>query len=448
MITVVGIGADGWPGLTEDARTAIHNAQVLLGSTRQLALLPTHDSSDVVQVAWPSPLSEALPRLLKEHTGKRICVLASGDPTYHGIGTTLVRLLGPDAVHVIPHPSSVSLACARLGWPQDQIQVVSLVKNPVEHLHPHLAPDRRILVLSRNAQTPAEVAHLLTARGYGASQLTILEQLAAPTERIRTTPATNWPTPNSSTPSAPVSATPDSAARSVPVSASADSATPSAPDPTAGDRTALPAGWSGPVDPLNVIAIHTPADAPVLSTSPGLPDDTYESDGQLTKREVRAVTLSRLAPVPGQLLWDIGGGAGSIAIEWSRHHPSCRAIAIERDPARADRLARNATNLGVPVSIVQGPAPDALANLEPPHAIFIGGGATAPGMIEACWTALRPGGRLVTNGVTLETDALITQWHKQYGGDLIRLEVHRAAPLGTMTAWRPSLPVTIWNVTK
>ncbi|GAA2827318.1 precorrin-6y C5,15-methyltransferase (decarboxylating) subunit CbiE [Kribbella solani] len=419
QITVVGVGANGWPGLTPEAQTAIHKAEVLMGSTRQLALIPTA----AVRVAWPSPLSEALPRLLKEYSGKQICVLASGDPTYHGIGTTLVRLLGPDAVHVIPHPSSVSLACARLGWPQDQIQVVSLVKNPVEHLHPHLTPDRRLLVLSRNAQTPAEVAHLLTARGYGASQLTILEQLAAPTERIRTTPATNWPTTLAGL--------------------SADRATPATPA-----TSALPLGWSDPIDPLNVIAIHTPADAPVLSTSPGLPDDVYENDGQLTKREVRAVTLSRLAPVPGQLLWDIGGGAGSIAIEWSRHHPSCRAIAIERDPARADRLARNATNLGVPVTTVAGAAPTALADLEPPHAIFIGGGAIAAGMIEACWTALRPGGRLVTNSVTLETDALITQWHTRYGGDLIRLEVHRAAPLGTMTAWRPSLPVTIWSVTK
>ncbi|HZX04044.1 precorrin-6y C5,15-methyltransferase (decarboxylating) subunit CbiE [Kribbella sp.] len=392
-ITVVGIGPDGWAGLTSPAQAALLQAEVLLGSPRQLALTPS--SLDAVRVPWPSPLSEALPRLLEEHHGRRICVLASGDPTFHGIGTTLVRLLG--AVHVIPHPSSVSLACARLGWPQDQVQVVSAVTNPVDRLHPHLQPDRRILVLSRTAQTPAEVAQLLVARGYGKSAFTVLEQLDGPAERVRTTTASDW---------------------------------------------------SHEVDPLNVIAIHCPPDAPVLSTVPGLPDDAYEHDGQLTKREVRAVSLSRLAPVPGQLLWDIGGGAGSIAIEWSRHHHTNRAIAIERDPTRADRLERNATALGAAVTVVQGAAPAALEGLEVPDAIFIGGGATAPGLFDACWNALRPGGRLVANGVTLETEALIIQWYKTYGGDLVRLDVQRASPIGTMTGWRPAMPVTIWSVVK
>ncbi|MGW7683871.1 precorrin-6y C5,15-methyltransferase (decarboxylating) subunit CbiE [Kribbella sp. NPDC054772] len=398
-ITVVGIGADGWAGLADAARIAVQTAEVLLGSTRQLALLPTPvaDGREPKRLAWPSPLSDALPRLLEEHRDRRICVLASGDPTFHGIGTTLVRLLGADAVRVIPHPSSVSLACARLGWAQDQVQVVSLVSNPVERLHPHLQPGRRLLVLSRGAQTPADVAQLLVARGYGASEFTVLEQLSGPTQRIRSTAA---------------------------------------------------ADWSDDVDPLNVIGIQCAPDAPVVSTVPGLPDDAYENDGQLTKREVRAVTLSRLAPVPGQLLWDIGGGAGSIAIEWSRHHPACRAIAVERDPGRAERLDRNAANLGVPVTTIVGPAPAALAGLESPDAIFIGGGATAAGMFDACWSALRPGGRLVANGVTLETEALIAQWYKAVGGDLVRLEVQRASAVGTMTGWRPAMPVTIWSVTK
>ena len=190
------------------------------------------------------------------------------------------------------------------------------------------------------------------------------------------------------------------------------------------------------------------ASAPLLPTVPGLPDDAYESDGQLTKREVRAVTLSRLAPVPGQLLWDVGGGAGSIAIEWARHHPTCRAIAIERDPDRANRLERNASTLGVTVRTVLGKAPDALEGLETPDAIFVGGGATAPGMVDTCWKALSPGGRLVLNGVTVETEALIAQWYGALGGDLIRLEVQRASPVGTMTGWRPAMPVTIWSVTK
>ncbi|MEI8412471.1 MULTISPECIES: precorrin-6y C5,15-methyltransferase (decarboxylating) subunit CbiE [unclassified Kribbella] len=392
-VSVVGIGADGWEGLSPAARTAVESAEVLLGSTRQLALVPTDQAE---RIAWPSPLSEALPGLLNEHRGRRVCVLASGDPTFHGIGTTLTRLLGADAVRVIPHPSSVSLACARLGWPQDQVQVVSLVGNPVELVHPHVQPGRRLLVLSWGAHTPAEVAGLLVARGYGSSSVTVLEQLGGPSERV---------------------------------------------------RTASAAEWSGEVDALNVIGVLCEG-APVLSTVPGLPDDAYENDGQLTKREVRAVTLSRLAPVPGQLLWDVGGGAGSIAIEWSRHHPTCRAVAIERDPDRAKRLERNASALGASVNVVLGKAPDALDGLETPDAVFIGGGATAAGMVEACWNALAPGGRLVLNGVTLETEALIARWYGELGGDLIRLDVQRASAVGTMTGWRPAMPVTIWSVTK
>jgi precorrin-6Y C5,15-methyltransferase (decarboxylating) len=395
-VIVVGIGADGWEGLSPAARSAVQSAEVLLGSTRQLALVPADHAE---RIAWPSPLSEALPDLLNEHRGRRVCVLASGDPMFHGIGTTLTRLLGVDAVRVIPHPSSVSLACARLGWPQDQVQVVSLVGHPVELVHPHVQPGRRLVVLSWGAHTPAEVAGLLVARGYGSSSVTVLEQLGGPSERV---------------------------------------------------RAASAAEWSGDVDPLNVIGVLCRADedAVLLPTVPGLPDDAYENDGQLTKREVRAVTLSRLAPVPGQLLWDVGGGAGSIAIEWSRHHPTCRAIAIERDPDRAKRLERNASALGASVNVLLGKAPDALDGLETPDAIFIGGGATAAGMVEACWNALAPGGRLVLNGVTLETEALIARWYGELGGDLIRLDVQRASPVGTMTGWRPAMPVTIWSVTK
>jgi precorrin-6Y C5,15-methyltransferase (decarboxylating) len=395
-LTVVGIGADGWDGLSPVARGVVESAEVLMGSARQLALVP---SGSAERVAWPSPLSEALPGLLEQHRGRRVCVLASGDPTFHGIGTTLTRLLGADAVRVIPHPSSVSLACARLGWPQDQVQVISLVGHPVERVHPHVQPGRRLVILSWGAQTPAEVAKLLTERGYGSSELTVLEQLDGPSERV---------------------------------------------------RTARAAEWSHEVDALNVVGVLCRAGegAPLLPTVPGLPDDAYESDGQLTKREVRAVTLSRLAPVPGQLLWDVGGGAGSIAIEWARHHPTCRAIAIERDPDRAKRLERNATALGVSVAIVHGKAPAALEGLEAPDAVFVGGGATAPGMIEACWNALAPRGRLVVNGVTLETEALIARWYGELGGDLIRLDVQRASPVGTMTGWRPAMPVTIWSITK
>ncbi|TDD60561.1 precorrin-6y C5,15-methyltransferase (decarboxylating) subunit CbiE [Kribbella antibiotica] len=406
-VVVVGIGADGYDGLAPAAREAIAAADVLMGSTRQLGLVPAGTAE---RRAWPSPLSEALPGLLAEYRGRRVCVLASGDPTFHGIGTTLVRLLGASAVRVIPHPSSVSLACARLGWAQEQVQVVSLVGRPTSLVHPHVQPGSRFLVLSWGARTPGEVADLLVARGYGASEFIVLEQLGGPAERVTRTTA---------------------------------------------------AEWTGEVDPLNVIAVRC-ADGPVLSTAPGLPDAAYESDGQLTKREVRAVTLSRLAPVPGQLLWDIGGGAGSIGIEWSRHHPTCRAIAIERDEERVRRLERNVAALGANVTVVHGAAPEVLESFKPqtqespglpgwadePDAIFIGGGATAEGMVEACWAALRPGGRLVMNGVTLETEVLIARWYQELGGDLVRMDVQRASAVGGMTGWRPAMPVTIWSVTK
>jgi precorrin-6Y C5,15-methyltransferase (decarboxylating) len=417
-LTVIGVGADGWPGLSPTAQQAITTAEVLLGSTRQLALIPTPsadpstttpsgdplttarpEGGGQVRVAWSSPLSESLTGLLAAHRGRRICVLASGDPTFHGIGTTLTRMLGAEAVRVIPHPSSVSLACARLGWPQDQVQVVSLVGHPLELVQPHVQPGRRLVILSWGAQTPVEVAELLVARGYGGSAFTVLEQLGSADERVRSTRADEW---------------------------------------------------SGEVDALNVIGVLCRPDdgATLLSTAPGLPDSAYESDGQLTKREVRAVTLSRLAPVPGQLLWDVGGGAGSIAIEWLRHHPSCRAVAIEQDPDRAKRLDRNAATLGVAARTVVGAAPAALEGLESPDAVFVGGGATVPGVIETCWEALRPGGRLVVNGVTLETEALIARWYAELGGDLVRLAVQRASAVGTMTGWRPAMPVTIWSITK
>lgn len=395
-LVVVGIGADGWDGLAPVARGAIEAADVLMGSTRQLMLIPDGTAE---QVAWPSPLSEALPRLLAANDGRRICVLASGDPTFHGIGTTLIRMLGAEAVRIIPHPSSVSLACARLGWPQDQVEVVSLVGHPLELVHPQIQPGRRLVVLSWGSHTPGEVAAVLVARGYGASEFTVLERLGSADERVRTTRADEW---------------------------------------------------DGEVAALNVIGVlcHADPGTPLLPTSPGLPDSAYESDGQLTKREVRAVTLSRLAPVPGQLLWDVGGGAGSIAIEWLRHHPTCRAVAIERDPDRAKRLDRNAAALGVRVRTVVGAAPGVLEQLEAPDAVFVGGGATAAGLIETCWQALKPGGRLVVNGVTLETEALIAKWYAELGGDLVRLSVQRASPVGGMTGWRPAMPVTIWSVVR
>ncbi|MGS2642237.1 precorrin-6y C5,15-methyltransferase (decarboxylating) subunit CbiE [Streptosporangium sp. LJ11] len=402
VVTVVGIGDDGWAGLSEAARRELRAAEVLMGGARQLGLVPeTGAEPGAERVVWPSPLLPALPALIASHRGRRVCVLASGDPMFHGIGTTLVRLLGADRVRVLPHPSSVSLACARLGWAADRVEVVSLVARPAEVLHPVVHDGRRVLVLSADGRTPARVAGLLAARGYGASPMTVLERLGGAGERAVSGTAATW---------------------------------------------SLPATHD-----LNVVAVECRADAGTvpLPRLPGLPDEAFEHDGQLTKSEVRAVTLSRLAPVPGQLLWDVGAGAGSIGIEWMRAHPDNRAVAVESHPGRAAAVARNAAALGVPgLGVVTGAAPAALAGLEPPDAVFVGGGVTVPGMVETCWEALRPGGRLVANAVTVESEAVLAHWHGRLGGGMVRLAVSRAAPVGGFTGWRPMMPVTIWTAVK
>ncbi|MEU6964605.1 precorrin-6y C5,15-methyltransferase (decarboxylating) subunit CbiE [Streptomyces chrestomyceticus] len=411
-VTVVGIGADGWDGLPAASREALRGAGALVGGARQLDLLPAECAG--ARIAWPSPLRPAVPGLLAAHAGREVCVLASGDPMFYGIGRTLTEVLAEAGVappRVLPHPSSVSYACARLGWPVEDTEVVTLVGRPLAGLAAALHDGRRLLVLSAGAETPAQVAGLLRERGFGPTRMRVLEQLGGPRERQTEGTAAAWPAP-------PV----------------ADGTDP---------RHAI--------DPLNVVALDC-ARAPEalrLSAAPGLPDDAYEHDGQLTKRHVRAATLAALAPAPGELLWDIGGGSGSIGIEWMRTHRTCRAVAVERDAVRAGRITRNADALGVPaLRVVTGPAPEALAGLPAPHAVFIGGGLTAPGLLEACWAALPPGGRLVANTVTLESEALLAEWYRRHGGDLVRLAVAHAVPVGGFTGWRQAMPVTQWSVTK
>ncbi|MEU9980510.1 precorrin-6y C5,15-methyltransferase (decarboxylating) subunit CbiE [Streptomyces sp. NPDC050856] len=400
-VTVVGIGADGWAGLAETSRAALRAAHVVIGGDRQLALLPAECRAE--RVAWPSPLRPAVPRLLAEHTGggRRVAVLASGDPMFYGIGRALAETAGPERLRVLPHPSSVSYACARLGWPLEDTGTVTLVGRPLASLAAELHDGRRLLVLSAGAATPGEVAALLRERGFGPSRLDVLEQLGSDRERRLEGTARDWPHP--------------------------------------------------PGDPLNVVAVRCAREpgAPRLGAVPGLPDEAYESDGQLTKRHVRAATLAALAPAPGELLWDIGGGSGSIGIEWMRAHRSCRAVSVERDPARAARIVRNAEALGVPgLRVVTAAAPAGLAGLERPDAVFIGGGLTAPGLLDACWDALAPGGRLVANTVTLESEALLADRYRRHGGDLVRLAVAHAVPVGGFTGWRQAMPVTQWSVTK
>ncbi|MEU9643175.1 precorrin-6y C5,15-methyltransferase (decarboxylating) subunit CbiE [Streptomyces sp. NPDC048188] len=400
-VTVVGIGADGWDGLPDTARRALLDAEAVVGGPRQLALLPPECAAE--RVPWPSPLRPALPGLLAGHADRRLAVLASGDPMFHGIGRALTEVLGPGAVHVLPHPSSVSHACARLGWPVEDVRVVSLVGRPAARLAAALHHGRRLLVLSADAGTPAEVAALLRDRGFGPSRMRVLEQLGGPRER------------------------------------------------TTGAVTADAWPPHAPGDPLNVVAVECrrAPGALRLGAVPGLPDEAYEHDGQLTKRHVRAATLGALAPAPGELLWDIGGGSGSIAVEWMRAHPSCRAVTVERDPVRAERIVRNADRLGVPgLRVVTGAAPGALAGLDRPDAVFVGGGLTAPGLLGACWEALPGGGRLVANTVTLESEALLAEARTRHGGELVRLAVAHAVPVGGFTGWRQAMPVTQWAVTK
>ncbi|MFB6438264.1 precorrin-6y C5,15-methyltransferase (decarboxylating) subunit CbiE [Streptomyces sp. NPDC056411] len=402
-LTVVGIGAEGWAGLPDASRQALHDAEVLIGGARQLALLPAACPGE--RVPWPSPLRPAVAGLLAAHAGRRVAVLASGDPMFHGIGRTLTEVLAETGAttvpRVLPHPSSASHACARLGWPVEDTEVITVVGRPVESVARALYDGRRLLVLSAGAGTPAEVAALLRAHGFGPTRIRVLEQLGGPGERITEGAADGWDLP--------------------------------------------------PGDPLNVLALdcaRAPG-TPALGTVPGLPDSAYEHDGQLTKRQVRAATLAALAPAPGELLWDIGGGSGSIAVEWLRAHRSCRAVSVERDAVRAERIGRNARTLGVPaLRVVHGAAPAALADLPTPDAVFIGGGLTAPGLLDACWAALPPGGRLVANTVTLESEALLADRYRRHGGDLVRLAVSHAVPVGGFTGWRQAMPVTQWAAVK
>ncbi|WP_250038418.1 precorrin-6y C5,15-methyltransferase (decarboxylating) subunit CbiE [Paractinoplanes maris] len=396
LVTVVGIGAGGWSSLAGTSRSALSSARVIMGSDRQLALLPA--SIEAQRVPLPSPLLPALGALLEQYAGAGLAVLASGDPMFHGIGATLVRLVGPDRVRVEPHPSSAALAAARLGWPLASTEVLSLVTADPATVRRALNPGRRVLVLARDASTPATVAALVTEAGYGSAVITVLEQLGGPAERIHSGEAASWDSP--------------------------------------------------PGDPLAVIAIDCGTDGPATSLVPGLPDPAYQTDGQLTKREVRAVTLSVLAPVPGELLWDVGAGSGSIGIEWMRSHPTCRAVAVEPTPARVAHIRANAAELGVPgLRIITGRAPEALADLPVPDAIFIGGGVTRDGVLDACLSALRPGGRLVANAVTVESEAVLAAAYAKLGGELIRLSVSRGSPVGGFTGWRAMMPVTIWSVT-
>jgi len=393
VITVVGIGADGWQGLDEPARAAVLGADLLVGGQRQLDLVP--DGGRAERRAWPKPLLSFVDELAAFDGA--VCVLASGDPMLHGIGATLVRRLGPERLRVIPHVSTHALACAPLGWPRADVELLSAVSRPAEVVAPALQPGSRLVVYVSGPAGAAEVARVARERGFGASRLVVMEELGGPKERIEESTADRW-----------------------------------------GERAAAP---------LHAVAIEVRGDGPLLGRTPGLPDDAFEHDGQITKRDIRAITLAALVPVANQLLWDIGAGSGSIAIEWLRTAPGARAVAIERDPERAQRIERNALWLGVPsLQVVAGAVPAALDGLAAPDAIFVGGGLTTEGLLERCRAALVPGGRLVANAVTIEGEGVLARAHAHWGGRLVRLAVAHAEPLGGYTAWRPAMAITLWEL--
>ncbi len=391
MIIVVGIGADGMAGLAGTARAELAGATVIYGSRRQLDLLD--DGIGAVRRQWPSPILPALHTLL-DGADTAVHVVASGDPMMHGIGTTLIRLYGRDRVVVLPHMSSVNLACSRLGWPVQDTEIISLVA-----AEPHTAVRRggRAVVLSRDGSSPTTLARLLSETGRRDSELTVLEQLGGPAERCRTATAAEW------------------AVRP-----------------------------PGDVDDLNVIAVEYRPDERISQV---LPDAAYSHDGMITKQSVRAVTLAALAPRPGELLWDVGSGSGSIAVEWCRSGVDCRAIAFERDEGRRKRIAANAVTFGVAVG-VRGAAPDSFDSAPGPSVVFVGGGLHTPGLLPACLERLPSGGRLVANAVTVESEAALAEWYSREGGELRRFQHYRGEPLGGFTGWRPSMPVTQWSVVK
>ncbi|GAA2073063.1 precorrin-6y C5,15-methyltransferase (decarboxylating) subunit CbiE [Aeromicrobium tamlense] len=394
-VTVVGVGADGWAGLPASSRAIVEGARTLLGGDRHLAGVPAIPGQ--IRRPWPSPLRDGLPDLVAAAEGP-VVALASGDPLVSGIGTTLIDLLGTERVVIVPAVSSVALARARMGWPAESVGVVSVVGRDVRLVVPALSAHGRLLVLSSDESTPAAVATLLTDLGWGASRLVVLGDLGGADEtRIEGT---------------------------------ADA-------------------WHATAPRLNVLAVEVRGAGPGWAVGGVLPDDAFDHAGQITKRDVRASALARLAPAPGQLLWDVGAGSGSIGVEWMRAWPSARAIAIESRPDRATRVRRNADAHGVPgLEVVEGDAPAALSGLERPDAVFVGGGATVDGVLDACWTALLPGGRLVVHAVTAETEAVLLDRYRRHGGDLVRLHVERAEPLGTFTGWTPARAVSQWSIVK
>ncbi len=396
MIDVVGLGAAGWSSLGPPERALVLGASTLVGSPRQLDLVPPVPGQH--RTPWPRDFRAALPELLAGHESGGLVVLASGDPLVAGVGSTIIEVMGPDVVRVHPAVSSVALARARMSWPAETVETIRLRGDDVDLVRRALFPGRRLVILSRDADSPTEVAALLVAAGFGVSELTVLGDLGAADESRRSARAVDW---------------------------------------------------TGAGPPLHLICVECRAGgAGPQSLAPGLPDAAYDNDGQLSKRDVRASALAHLMPAPGDLLWDVGAGAGSVAIEWMRAHPACRAVAIERDHDRLKRIQANARALGVPgLEMVHGSAPTALAGLPAPDAVFVGGGATAE-TLDLALATLVPGGRLVVHAVTHETEMIMAERWRQHGGELTRISVEHLERIGSYHGWKPARAVVQWSLTK
>jgi len=391
-LTILGLGEDGPEGLPPASHAALALAEVVMGAARHLALLPGLTAETI---PWPVPFADGIPLLLALR-GRRVVMLASGDPFWFGAGTSVTRHLAPGEWRALPAPSTFSHAAARLGWPLEETVCLGLHAAPLTRLRPHLATGTRLIVLLRDGAAVADLAAWLVAQGVGATQMTVMEALGGPRERVRATQADGF--------------------------ALADIAHPVA------------------------VALEPAGGAAIPHRASGQPDSLFDHDGQITKRPIRALTLSALAPRAGERLWDIAAGSGSIAIEWLLAHPACQAVAIEADAGRADRLRANADRLGMDrLVLVRGRAPEALAGLPAPDAVFIGGGLS-PALLAALWQVLPQSCRLVANAVTLESEAQLAQAQATHGGSLLRIELAEAATLGGKRGWKASFPVVQWSV--
>ena len=409
-LRIIGIGEDGWDDLAADSKELLYEAEIVFGGERHLKMIPEDWEGE--RIVWPSPIRDAVTKIVswrpaESGSGKIVAVMASGDPLCYGIAAKLLRHLPIEEIWIKPALTTFSLICSRVGWSLPDVETLTIHGRPVEMLHPFVQPGAKLLVLNKDEGSPKQTAKLLTARGFGKSRITVLEHLGGSKERQFSGNADSWTHPEGAT--------------------------------------------------LNAMALECipESNATILSRIPGLPDEAFFHDGQLTKREIRAVSLSRLMPVVDQVLWDVGAGCGSVAIEWMRTSPRCRAVAIEKSKSRLKLIKQNSQELGVPMlQIISGSAPEVLGDLPAPDAVFIGGGLSSGNLLETCWNALKPGGRLVANAVTLEGEQKLLQWQNENtgksgaSGDLTRLSISRAEKIGKFQGWKEMRSVVQLTIIK